>query len=56
MEYVFICVLVMFFRMFWSSRGVCRFDVGCVWLCMHIIDIKDGFVCWLYLGHYGVGL
>ena len=36
------CVLVVCSSICVSSRGVCRFVVGLVWLCMHIIDVSDG--------------
>ena len=35
------CVLVVYSSTCVSSYGVCKFVVGLVWLCMHIIDVSD---------------
>ena len=40
------CVLSVLLRTFCSSSGVCRFVVGCDWLCMQIIDVRVGSVYW----------
>ena len=39
---VFICVLIVFRRTCCSSCGVCKFVVRFVWLCMYIIDFREG--------------
>ncbi len=39
--WVSICVFVVCFSMYASSRGVCRSCVGLVWLCTHIIDVRE---------------
>ena len=38
-------MLIVFFMKCCSSCGVCKSIVGFAWLCMHIIDVNDGFVC-----------
>lgn len=43
MGYVSMCVLIVFCRAWCSACGVCKFVVGCTWLCTHIIDVKEGF-------------
>ena len=42
MGYVSICVLIVFCRTCCSSCGVCKFGVRFVWLCTHIIDVREG--------------
>ena len=39
---VLTCMLIVVFRTFCSSRGVRKFIVGLIWLCMHIIEVRDG--------------
>lgn len=46
MGYVSLCVLSVFFRIFCSFCGVCKFIVRCIWLCMEIIDVSDGSTYW----------
>ena len=46
MGYVSMCVFVMCFRTCCSACGVCKFVMGCVWLCMYIIDVSDGSTYW----------
>ena len=45
MGYVLTCMLIVVFRTFWSPLGVYRFLVGLIWLCMHIIEVRDGSTC-----------
>ena len=33
-------------NIFVSSCGVSKVIVGLCWLCMHIIDVSDGSMCW----------
>ena len=45
MGYVSMCVLFVFCRTWCSACGVCKLVVGCVWLCTHIIDVREGYAC-----------
>ena len=45
MGYVSMCVLIVLCRTCCSVCGVCKFVVGCTWLCTHIIDAREGFAC-----------
>ena len=42
---VSMCVLIVFIRIWCSSCGVCWVVVKFVWLCMHIIDVRDVSTC-----------
>jgi hypothetical protein len=41
--YVSMYVLIVLFKSYCSSCGICEFVVRFIWLCLHIIDVKDGF-------------
>ena len=43
---VSICVFVVCFNMNASSCGVCRWRVGFVCPCIHIIEVSDGSTYW----------
>ena len=38
------CVLVVCSSIYASYCGILRFIVGPVWLCMHIVDVSEGFM------------
>ena len=40
------CVFVVLFKTLCNLCGVCKFVVGFIWLCMHMMDVIDGFVYW----------
>ena len=42
MGYVSICVLVVNVSVCVSEEGVFRFGAKCVWLCMQIIETREG--------------
>lgn len=44
--WVSMCVFSVLFKIFCRSCGVCKFIVGCDWLCTQIIDVRVGFVYW----------
>ena len=54
MGYMSMCMLIVAFRTFCNTCGVYNCIVWCVWLCMHIIDVRsplhmarDPFRCFL---------
>ena len=44
MGLILVCVFVILFRTLCSFCGVCKFFVGIIWMCMHMVDVSDGYV------------